>query len=451
MRRFTSNNFKDILLECQKHQDLEVTCWNGRFQCNGFLFVTIFPGLTKVLHFENSQYDNPSIIVPDVDVNDLHCFFNNIYSESPEFYPGKSLLYLLSWKYTSSSITPKHVKNIVQENVKEVIKEELDLSENIDTDVNDGIDDSDYPTSNLQPLSPSQSCPVKIGIIKSNQPVRKRHRATGRPRGRPIKIDKVIKTRFHCDQCSTKSFPSKTKLEAHIKYIHEGVPRPKPEDTKKRQLKECDKICECGIDFKNQDEKLKHYRIVHKGRIECPDCERVFKEHLFASHKCESNKKKEKEGGVGICPHCGISCKTHGNLHYHKFVAHSTGSFPCDICGKIYTNVVKLKEHLKKTCKAQMIPCSICGAMLKGQRGIKGHMRSVHMDDKDKRYQCDICGKGFFSQDKLKCHEMSMHIKSRPHRCRYGCDIGYNDISNRNAHEKKTHGERYDLFIKNPK
>ena len=163
------------------------------------------------------------------------------------------------------------------------------------------------------------------------------------------------------------------------------------------------------------------------------------------------NSEKEKEGGVGICPHCGKSCKTHGILHYHKFIAHSTGSFPCDICGKIYTNVVKLKEHLKKTCKAQMIPCSICGAMLKGQRGVKGHMRSVHMDDKDKRYQCDICGKGFFSQDKLKCHEMSMHIKSRPHRCRYGCDIGYNDISNRNAHEKKTHGERYDLFIKNSK
>ena len=451
MKRFTSNNFKDILLECQKHQDLAITCWNGRFQCNGFLFVTIFPGLAKVLHFENSQYDNPSIIVPDVDVNDLHCFFNNIYSESPEFYPGKSLLYLLSWKYTSSSRTPKHVEEIIQEKNKDVIKEELDFSENIDTDVNDGT--ADYPP--LNELSPSQNCPVKIGIIKSNQPEIKRKRG----RGRPIKVDKVIKARFHCDQCS-KSFLFKSKLEAHIKYTHEGVPRPKIYDKQKeirrRQLEECDQICECGIDFKSQDEKIKHYRIVHKGWIECPDCERIFKEHLFASHKCEPTKSTwRKQGGgkegVGICPHCGKSCKTYGVLSHHKHVAHATGSFPCDICGKIYTSKPSLNDHLKKSCKAKMTPCSICGAMLKGQRGIKGHMRSVHTDDKEKRFQCGICGKGFFSQDKLNCHEMSMHIKSRPHRCRYGCDIGYNDISNRNAHEKKTHGARFDLSIKNPK
>ena len=36
-----------------------------------------------------------------------------------------------------------------------------------------------------------------------------------------------------------------------------------------------------------------------------------------------------------------------------------------------------------------------------------------------------------------------MHLKTRPFNCRYGCDISYNDHSNRNAHEKKTHGKLF--------
>ena len=36
---------------------------------------------------------------------------------------------------------------------------------------------------------------------------------------------------------------------------------------------------------------------------------------------------------------------------------------------------------------------------------------------------------------------MNVHLKLRPYECRYGCSFRYNDLSNRNAHEKKTHGQ----------
>ena len=39
---------------------------------------------------------------------------------------------------------------------------------------------------------------------------------------------------------------------------------------------------------------------------------------------------------------------------------------------------------------------------------------------------------------------MNVHLKLRPYKCRFGCDFGYNDFSNRNAHEKKKHGGRYE-------
>ena len=46
-------------------------------------------------------------------------------------------------------------------------------------------------------------------------------------------------------------------------------------------------------------------------------------------------------------------------------------------------------------------------------------------------------------EKQLEIHRMNVHLKLRPHKCRYGCDISYNDTSNRNAHEKKTHGKLF--------
>ena len=38
---------------------------------------------------------------------------------------------------------------------------------------------------------------------------------------------------------------------------------------------------------------------------------------------------------------------------------------------------------------------------------------------------------------------MNAHLKLRPYKCRYGCEFAYNDHSNRNAHERKTHGKLF--------
>ena len=434
--KFKSNHFKDILLECQKYQDLAITCWNGKFQCNSFLFVTIFPKLSNVLHSESCQYDNnPSLIVPDVDVNDLHQFFNNIYSYGPKFLPGKSLLYLFSWKDSASS---KQGNEIVTDMIEEFVK--VEPKPLIEEEPRYDSNDVDYQSDEF---TPPQERLVKIDILKTVDSSIKRKR------GRPRKVidENSVAKRFPCDQCP-KSFKSDQTRKDHIQHVHEGVPRPKIKKHRARQLEECDKVCDCGIDFKNNDEKIKHYRIVHKGCIECPDCERVLKEHLFGSHKCDpQNKEKSKRGG-GICPHCGKVCLTYGNLYYHKNFAHANGSYPCDTCGRVYPSTASLQDHVSRKCQVKVKECTLCGAKVKHMRE---HLHAVHREEKDKRFQCGICGKGFYDKKKLANHEMSMHIKTRPHRCRYGCDIGYNDISNRNAHERKTHGQRFDLAMKNNK
>ena len=74
-------------------------------------------------------------------------------------------------------------------------------------------------------------------------------------------------------------------------------------------------------------------------------------------------------------------------------------------------------------------------------RDLDDHMIVMHTDDRDKRFQCIDCGKGFIYKDNLEKHKMNVHLKLRPYICRYeGCGVSFNDVSNRNQHEKRVHG-----------
>ena len=70
-------------------------------------------------------------------------------------------------------------------------------------------------------------------------------------------------------------------------------------------------------------------------------------------------------------------------------------------------------------------------------------MQNTHIPEEKKNFQCQHCSKGFFYKHQLDQHLMNMHLKLKPYNCRYGCDLSYNDISNRNQHEKRRHGKLF--------
>ena len=77
---------------------------------------------------------------------------------------------------------------------------------------------------------------------------------------------------------------------------------------------------------------------------------------------------------------------------------------------------------------------------LKPVKNMKVHMKSMHIPDSEKEFQCNACEKGFCESFRLRNHQMNVHIKSRPYKCRYPpCEMAYNDLSNRNSHEKRSH------------
>ena len=118
----------------------------------------------------------------------------------------------------------------------------------------------------------------------------------------------------------------------------------------------------------------------------------------------------------------------------HSKNYHSTIPASCNECGKTFRNQYVLKGHMYYGHKTET-PCTVCGKLVKQQ---DDHMRSWHTDLSDKRYKCDQCGKGFMDRTRFKQHT-DIHLNLRQHKCRAGCDIGFNDQNNRNQHEKRVH------------
>ena len=233
---------------------------------------------------------------------------------------------------------------------------------------------------------------------------------------------------FKCDKCPS-TFKYKRSLDKHILTAHEDI---KFLNADRGMEKRCDEECKCGIQFPSLKAKLEHYRLVHLGYQKCSECNRLTKEGL--RHVCFSDKKPKR---THFCKFCGKQFAGSSGLHYHIHTEHTAEESSCDKCGKRFENKVSLKSHIRKQCNKEAEQCTLCGVQVKN---MKAHIYAVHTRDEDKTHCCEFCGKGFMEKKALEKHKMNVHLKLRPHRCRYGCDIGYNDISNRNSHEKKIHG-----------
>ena len=179
-------------------------------------------------------------------------------------------------------------------------------------------------------------------------------------------------------------------------------------------------------------QKERHMREHHMGWFGCKQCLQSFD----AQNKLDTHVKTHDTSFV--CVQCGFETNSKSNLLYHTYKEHDTVQVTCPDCNKVYENAQTLRKHERKVHREKS--CDICGAVVKN---LKGHMEAIHSKDSDKKAQCLDCGKGFIDKTKLKNHQMNVHIKSNPFKCRYGCDMGYNDASNRNSHEKKLHGGLY--------
>ena len=242
---------------------------------------------------------------------------------------------------------------------------------------------------------------------------------------------------LNCSECGEK-FASKLRLKRHTIAVHGGKDYSKM--TNSQFAKECDLQCKCNINFESLIEKVNHFKLIHLENYEpCPTCGKALPSNRNGTkHNCleEEERKRKKAEETHICQLCGKTFNFASSLSYHNRTIHSRNEVTCQLCGKLFDHDIALKSHLSKFHR-EILPCEMCGMMVKD---MKSHLHTVHLQNSEKKYQCPHCDKGFASTNELKRHTMNAHLKLRPYRCRYGCDMAYNDRSNMRQHEKRRHG-----------
>ena len=241
-----------------------------------------------------------------------------------------------------------------------------------------------------------------------------------------IEVDQLKSIRkstihYQCEQCDYNynyPRPSSRKMRNHIDKMHSPNSQP---------------CYICGVIPLSKMALDKH--ILSHGQTKCDKCKKCFTQEKFDGHKCEVKQ--------FVCNVCGNVFSSSTSLKIHNRRVHEkqqNRNHICHQCDHKCFNISELKKHLE--IHEEKKSCPHCGIKV---RRLTLHIQTVHTPDEMKKHQCQDCDKGFIDARKLKIHQMNVHLKLRPYNCRYGCDMAYNDTSNRNQHEKRTHGKVFTL------
>jgi len=420
--RCQSDRLLEILELSQnpEYQDVTIICDNGRFNVNSFLLASFFPVMRKINYSEWGEQIFISLL--GLDCNDLLRVFQSIYQQESKICLPSSIHKLMK-NVSSSVITQEEYDNeIIKNDLDDYGDDDYEPEVHIESENQNQKMDIDllYPIVKEE-ISNDDRTPKKKSLKKKEIKVKEKKVK--------IKIEKTKKERkkknsadsaclLFCHVCGTYSTKRKYNLERHIQEVHSDM-------NGYMKCKKCkQKILESEFE--------KHSCVLYP----CDICGKEFGKESYLRTHIESIHEKTH---TCTCDVCGKIFLSKATLSQHvKYQHEPVKTIPCTICGKEYTDR-DMKTHL--LTHQEKVECTICNVKV---RKLEFHMKRMHASDEEKRYQCNVCGKGFVESQALNNHQMNVHLKLRPYKCRYGCTFAYNDSSNRNAHERKTHGKLFE-------
>ena len=183
---------------------------------------------------------------------------------------------------------------------------------------------------------------------------------------------------FQCESCD-KCFSNYSNMMSHVEHYH-GWSR------------QCN-VQDCGVKLNSIASFVTHHVRHCQPDFVIP----------------ESN--NERNTVLCRCPVCGKSSQGVNRHWEHTFIHDKIPRFKCPLCDRRVNKVQNLKDHIKrhlgpdsKTKKCELCDKKFCPA------DIYKHMKMVH-GKQDTKYHCNICGKTFPLLHKLKEHN-KVHLRN---------------------------------------
>ena len=120
------------------------------------------------------------------------------------------------------------------------------------------------------------------------------------------------------------------------------------------------------------------------------------------------------------------------NSHYNSSSFSVTLTYLCPVCGKVFTEKKKFKDHCGRNQAQESLECSVCHRSFCSLAKLKQHQR-IHTEGN--QYTCSLCFKNFKHRRNLSDH-LKQHSNKLEFKCSK-CFKTFSCIQNLKRHEKR--------------